>query len=151
MVIAGMLLATGVSVLRAQESNDTRSLDTASASLGGSGVESPVQACRVRHSIVSRSLGRFSAVLTISNTGRTQLTGWTLRWTYPGIDPAAIPDLSAGWNSAVSADAIGGQAIDGETSRVIPAGGSATIAFTGVVAGEVPEPSGFTLNGVRCR
>jgi hypothetical protein len=111
---------------------------------------STVESCRITHSIASQSPGRFMAVVTITNSGESVVRGWTLRWTYPEVAPAAMPRLSDGWNAAVSVDAVGGQAIDVEASRLIPAGGATTIAFVGTGGDGVPDPSDFTLNGVRC-
>jgi len=114
-------------------------------------VTSPVESCRVRHSVASRSRGRFSAVMTVTNTGRSPVRGWTLRWGYPDLEPPAAPRLSDGWRAAVSVDAFGGQAIDVEASHLIPPGGSVTIAYLGTTSGQTPVPDRFTLNGVRCR
>lgn len=152
-VTAGLVAATGVSVVRAQggAADGTTSADsgTAANSLTDG---SAVQSCQVGHSIASRLGERFTAVLLITNTGQTAVTGWTLRWAYPDRGPKGVPHLSNGWNSAVSADELGGQAIDVEASRVIPAGGSVTIAFAGTSSSRaVPAPTDFTLNGVRCR
>jgi mannan endo-1,4-beta-mannosidase len=111
---------------------------------------STVESCQITHSIASQSPGRFMAVVTITNSGDSMVRGWTLRWAYPEVEPAAMPRLGDGWNAAVSVDAVGGQAIDVEASRLIPAGGSTTIAFVGTGGDGVPDPTDFTLNGVRC-
>ncbi len=152
-VTAGLIAATGVSVVRAQggEADGRSSAAVSGAAANSLTDDTAVQACRVRHSIASRLAQRFTSVVTITNTGQTAVTGWTLRWAYPDQGPEAVPKLSNGWNSAVSADALGGQAIDVEASRVIPAGGSVTIAFAGTSSQAVPAPTDFTLNGVRCR
>jgi hypothetical protein len=105
----------------------------------------------VRQNGVSRSAARVTTVLTIANTGRSAVRGWNLRWTYPRTSPQSMPLLSNGWNAAVSADAFGGQAIDVDPGRVIPAGGSITIGFVGTTSGTAHRPTGFALNGVACR
>jgi hypothetical protein len=111
----------------------------------------------VRYAITSRSARRFTAVLTVFNTGAAPMQGWALRWRY-----ASAPRLSGGWNATVSTDAKGARATNVAADRIIPAGGSATIGFVGTfAAGKTalpgttdpaqPAPSGFSLNGVTCR
>jgi hypothetical protein len=148
-----VLVATSVSLQRANQAPATDSGLAAQSrtTLVTPATESRVQSCHVRQNVASRSASRVTTILTIANTGRSTVRGWTLRWTYPRTSPQSMPLLSNGWNAAVSADAFGGQAIDVDPSRVIPAGGSVTIGFVGTTSGTVPKPAGFALNGVTCR
>jgi hypothetical protein len=102
--------------------------------------------CRVGYTVASREPGRITAVLTVVNTGRTTVDGWTLRWTYP---PGS--QLTDGWNATVLGDGGQVEASDAGLNRVIRPGGSTTIGFNLMVHGPEPVPKRFTLNGVVCR
>jgi hypothetical protein len=153
-VAAGLVVAAGVSVIRVGDEPDpggqlalARTSVTEPAAAG-------VTSCRAQYEVTSKSVGRFTAVLTVTNTGSTPVNGWTLRWRYPGANAdTPAPRLGDGWNATVSSDASGtGTATSGEGSRVIPAGASTTIGFVGTSSGgALAEPTGFTLNGKACR
>lgn len=153
----------GATLVRGQET--TSSLQMGAASATGVGRRASVAgaalapSCRVNYAVTARAAGRFTAVLTLVNSGSAPIEGWTLRWSYP---PGT--KLSDGWNAAVSSRPSGGaQARNVAGDRVLARGGSTTIGFVGTfratpargrTAGSdptQPAPSGFSLNGVTCR
>lgn len=153
-VAVGLLAAVGVSAVRVFEGGgvaaaglaiDGRGVTTVAAAGGAV----PEASCRVRHAVTSRTAGRFTSVVTVSNTGSRPIEGWTLTWTYPGAKTA--PRLTDGWNANVSSDVNGGQATSTDLSRVIARRSSTTIGFVGSASGQVPAPATFALNGVTCR
>lgn len=152
-VVTGLVAAAAVSLLRAQSPGSA--LNGAELALAPrsapvpAGTSPDVESCRVYHTVTSRSPERFTAVLTVVNTGRAPVRTWTLRWAYPGSGPSSVPRLRDGWKATVTADGTGGQAIDIDPDAEIPAGGSVTIGFVGT--GPSADPVSFTLNGVTCR
>lgn len=71
------------------------------------------------------------ATLTITNDRRTAMTGWRVRWTWPGDQ-----QVTNSWNTALRQNATGVVAGDGASNGSIGAGGSTTVGFqaTGRVA-----------------
>jgi endoglucanase len=148
------VVATGVALIRVGDQpapDDQLALTrTSVAEPATTGVTS----CRAQYEVTSTSAGRFTAVVTVTNTGSKPVNGWTLRWNYPGASVnTPAPRLGDGWNATVSSDASGGGiATSGEGSRLLPAGTSTTIGFVGTTSGSTPAaPAGFTLNGKACR
>jgi len=112
--------------------------------------------CQVRYTVGGRTSTRFTALLTLVNTGPTPLQDWTLRW-----KAAAGVRLSDGSNADVSVDQDGALASDVGSGRLIPSGGSTTIGFVGALPAKSASGAGsadpakplsaFSLNGVKCR
>jgi mannan endo-1,4-beta-mannosidase len=101
--------------------------------------------CHVSYSIVPEGSTQYTMVIVIANSSSVTVNGWALRWEFP-----AGQKILYGWNAIVTNGPDGGVATDIQTNQVIPAGGSATIAFVGTRTAWVPTPSGFTLNGEAC-
>lgn len=155
-IVAGLIAAAGVSLVRAQpdtslDSHLSLSSSGGTAPVGRGTPESPVESCRVTYTVTARSTGRFTAAIAVTNTGRSAVNGWTLRWRHTPAGPASRVRLSDAWNAAVSVDGKGGQVIDTDPGRPLAAGETATIGYEALVSGRVPEPSDVTLNGVKCR
>jgi len=124
----------------------------ASAGAAGAAGKAPTS-CRARYTVTSRAEGRFTAVLTLTNTGTTALEGWSLAWAYP---PGTR--VSDGWNAQVATAADGAvTARDVPAAHVLAAGASTTIGFIGTFSTTAgtdparPTSSGFSLNGVMCK
>ncbi|TDB70012.1 cellulose binding domain-containing protein, partial [Micromonospora sp. KC723] len=88
----------------------------------------------------------FTANITVTNTGTTAITGWTL-----AFQPGAGVRLSSGWNGEWS------QTGDRVTVRNLawngnlPSGGTVSTGWQGTfTGGTLPTPSAFTLNGTAC-
>jgi endoglucanase len=104
-------------------------------------------ACHVSYTVVDNWDGGFEANIVIENTGTTNLSSWTLGWTFP--DSQEITDLWDGVETqngetvAVSSESYNG---------AVAAGGSVLgVGFTANYNGTNSEPTNFTLNGVACK
>jgi Cellulose binding domain len=88
----------------------------------------------------------FQVSLAIQNTGTTNLTNWTLRWTFP--DDQSINDFWVGIESQSGANVM----VSNESyNGALPAGGSVTgLGFTASYSGTNSAPASFTLNGIAC-
>jgi len=146
----------------AMGSDPATAMGSAPAAMGSAPTAGPATdvapgSCRVSYSVTSRGADRFTAVLTIVNTGASSVDSWTLRWAYP-----AAPRLANAWNAVVTTDAAGAMARNLDGGPALPSGGSTTIGFVGILATGTgtsaagadparPAPTGFSLNGVMCR
>ncbi|GAA2688101.1 extracellular catalytic domain type 1 short-chain-length polyhydroxyalkanoate depolymerase [Actinoplanes palleronii] len=101
-------------------------------------------ACRVATSISAWSSG-LTADLTITNTGATAITGWTLDFTLP-----AGQSITSGWNATYAPATGRVSATNVSYNAVIPANGSISIGFQAGHTGAVGAPTGFALNGTAC-
>lgn len=104
-------------------------------------------ACHVSYTIAGSWGTGFEALLVIENTGTTNLTNWTLEWTFPN-------------NQVVTNLWVGVESQSGEKVTVsnesyngtVAAGGSVQgVGFVGSYSGTNSVPTNFTLNGVACK
>ena len=101
--------------------------------------------CKVSYVVQNQWPGGFTNSTTITNTGTTAITGWTLKFTFPGTQ-----GITQIWNASAS--------LQGEQVTVqnlsyngsIPAGASISFGFNGSWGGSNPSPTVFTLNGATC-
>ena len=85
----------------------------------------------------------FVADVTISNTGGTTISGWTLAWTFPGTQT-----ITNAWNGVATQTAVSVK--DAGYNSTIAAGGSTSIGFQATFSGTNTNPTAFTLNGGAC-
>lgn len=127
--------ARGASTPSAQASAKTQAGSTS----GGS--------CHVTYSVVNQWPGGFQGGLTITNTGSTALTHWTLTWSF-----ANGQQITQLWNGSVSQNGAAVTVTNLSYNGTIAAGASYTgIGFLANWNNSVnTAPSSFTLNGVPC-
>lgn len=101
--------------------------------------------CAVAYRITGQWPGGFQANVTLRNTGRTAINGWTLRWTF--ADGQTVNGM---WNATPRQSGATVNAANAAYNAQIPAGGSVTIGFNGSVRGGNSAPGAFTLNGESC-
>ena len=83
----------------------------------------------------------------ISNTGTTNLTAWTLTWTFPGNQ--VITGL---WGGSYTQNGSAVSVKDaGYNATVAPNGGTTSFGFNANYSGTNAKPATFTLNGVVCQ
>jgi cellulase/cellobiase CelA1 len=100
--------------------------------------------CRVTYSADSWA-GGFVANLTITNTGTTTVSGWALRFTFPG--DAVVTNM---WNAAPTQS---GRTVDARNlsyNATIAPGATAGFGFQASFATNGNAPTTFTLNGSPC-
>jgi endo-1,4-beta-xylanase len=104
--------------------------------------------CRVVYSASNWGDGSgFTGSVTITNTGTTATTGWTLAFAFPSGQR-----VSQGWN-ATWAQAAGSQnvtATNASYNGTLAPNGSVQIGFNGTYSGTNTAPSTFTVNGATC-
>ncbi|MFF5725124.1 cellulose binding domain-containing protein [[Kitasatospora] papulosa] len=104
----------------------------------------PVTACKVTYA-TNVWTGGFTADVTVTNTGSTPVDSWKLSFALPSGQR-----VTNAWNATVSGPLGAVTATGLAHSTRIAAGASQTFGFQGTYSGTFSQPSGFSLNGVRC-
>jgi len=109
---------------------------------GGSGL-----ACRVAYSILNQWPGGFTAGVNIENTGTTNISSWTLTWTF--ADGQTVSQL---WNGAVGQSGANVTVNNLSYNGSIPAGTTYTgMGFNGTWNNSTNAvPASFAINGTTC-
>jgi poly(hydroxyalkanoate) depolymerase family esterase len=105
----------------------------------------PGASCHVTYTTTSQWAGGFVASLTIADTGTTPVSGWTLRFTFPGDQK-----ITSAWNGTVSQSGESVTATNASYDGSLSPGGSVSLGFQGTWTSSNTAPSSFTLNGTPC-
>ncbi|MEU9509124.1 PHB depolymerase family esterase [Micromonospora sp. NPDC048170] len=101
-------------------------------------------ACRVEYAVNAWNTG-LTASVTVTNTGGTTLTGWSLAFTLP-----AGQSLTNGWNATYAPTSGAVIARNVSYNAVLAPGASVSIGFQATHTGDTTRPATFTLNGATC-
>ena len=104
----------------------------------------PTSECTVGYVTYDWSTG-FTAVVRVTNTGAAPLSGWTLRFAFPGGQT-----LAQGWSASWSQAGSTVTATNAVWNGVLAPGAFVDIGFNGNHSGSNPRPTGFVLNGLAC-
>lgn len=102
-------------------------------------------ACDVTYAVTAQWTGRFTANLTVRNTGAAEIDGWTLRWSFPDGQTVA-----QGWNGRFDQNGRTVAVTDAGWNSRIAAGAGTGIGFNASSAAANTAPGAFSLNGVAC-
>ena len=114
--------------------------------LGGTTEPPPPVPCTVRYTVPNSWPGGFTASVTITNTGTTPITGWTLGW-----DFSAGQKVSQGWNGTWAQSGAHVTVTAPSWNTTIAPGASAGAGFNGTFTTANPAPAAFSLNGTACQ
>ncbi|WP_060687355.1 cellulase family glycosylhydrolase [Ardenticatena maritima] len=103
-------------------------------------------ACRVDYVVRNEWPGGATVDVTITNTGASTITGWTLAWTFAGNQQIAHL-----WNGAYTQTGASVTVTNAAWNGTIAPAGSVTFGFNLNWNGANPTPTTFTLNGQPCR
>lgn len=101
-------------------------------------------ACRVAATVNAWGNG-LTAELAVTNTGTTQVQGWSLEFALP-----AGQVITSGWNASYAPNSGRVTARDAGYNAAIPPGGRVSIGYQVTHSGDAAPPSGFSLNGAPC-
>ena len=93
-------------------------------------------ACSATYSVTSSWPGGFQGQVVVRNTGSATLSGWRLGWTFPG-DQKITNLWNGGYTQSGAAVTVTSAAYNG----TLPAGGTATVGFTGTYTSSDPAPA----------
>jgi O-glycosyl hydrolase len=105
----------------------------------------PTSSCSVTYTTQSQWTGGFVASVTISNTGTTPLTSWSLAFTFPGDQ-----QISDTWNGVTTQSGENVTITNESYNGTIAAGGSTSLGFQGTWTNSDAAPTAFTVNGTTC-
>jgi len=100
--------------------------------------------CTFRYTVNNQWANGFVAEVRVV-AGSAPVSGWTLRFTFPG-DQA----ITNAWNAAVTQSGSQVSAVNQDYNASIPAGGTATFGFQATYSGTNSTPTGASLNGTAC-
>ncbi|MCG5219538.1 lytic polysaccharide monooxygenase [Streptosporangium soli] len=101
--------------------------------------------CAVAYKVGTQWFGGFTGSVTITNTGTTAVSGWTL-----AFDWNDGQQLSQGWSATWAQTARRVTAKNVDFNGTLPPGGSTTIGFNASMATTNSAPTAFTLNDTAC-
>jgi endonuclease YncB( thermonuclease family) len=102
--------------------------------------------CAVSYRVTHRWNIGYNADVTITNTGNTPISGWTLRWTFTGGQ--VVTDM---WNATSKQSGAEVSATNVSYTATIPVGGKQVVGYTGSYRGYNPDPAAFSLNDHPCQ
>jgi Cellulose binding domain/Fibronectin type III domain len=109
---------------------------TAAAATGGT--------CKVAYSVQDWG-GGFTGSITLTNTGATTISAWTLKFTWPGTQQITN-DWSATWTQSGSQVT----AVNLSYNGTLAPGAGTQIGFNASYTGTNSPPTSFTVNGAAC-
>ncbi|WP_433393619.1 extracellular catalytic domain type 1 short-chain-length polyhydroxyalkanoate depolymerase [Micromonospora sp. KLBMP9576] len=104
----------------------------------------PPGACRVGYSVNAWNTG-LTASVTVTNTGATTITGWSLAFTLP-----AGQSVTNGWNATYAPASGAVTARNVAYNATLAPGASVSIGFQATHTGDTGQPASFALNGATC-
>jgi hypothetical protein len=104
--------------------------------------------CQVSYQLTAGWGSGFNANVTVTNTGPTPITGWTVAFDFPSTGQS----VSGFWNAHLtqSGRTVVATPVDWNGTLAANGGNSASFGFTGANTGANPPPTVFTLNGTVC-
>jgi poly(hydroxyalkanoate) depolymerase family esterase len=102
--------------------------------------------CHVSYQTTSQWTGGFTGSVTITDTGSAALSGWTLKFTFPGDQ-----HITSAWNGTATQSGENVTITNASYNGTVAAGGGSTSAgFQGTWTSSDATPASFTLNGATC-
>jgi cellulose 1,4-beta-cellobiosidase len=98
--------------------------------------------CSASYATQSQWQGGFVASLTVTNTGTTAISGWTVTFTYPGDQK-----VTNFWNTALTQNGENITAANLSYNGTIAAGGNTTFGWQGTWTNSDAAPTSITCNG----
>jgi hypothetical protein len=112
---------------------------------GGGGSGGSGGSCHVSYQTTSQWAGGFTAGVTITDTGSAALSGWTLKFTFPGDQ-----HITSAWNGTATQSGETVTITNASYNGTVAAGGSTSAGFQGTWTSSDATPASFTLNGAAC-
>jgi hypothetical protein len=89
--------------------------------------------------------GGFTGNVTVTNTGASQVNGWTLTFSFPGDQ-----HVTSAWNATVTQSGAAVTAKNVSYNGTIAPGGNTSFGFQGTWTSSNANPTGYALNGTAC-
>ena len=126
---------------RASTSCERAASATASPAPSGTGNGT----CQIAYAKTSEWPGGFTANITITNTGTSTITGWTLKFPFPGDQK-----ITNAWNATTTQTGTTVTATNAGYNATITPAGNTSFGFQGTFTTNDTTPTTVTLNGTTC-
>jgi endo-1,4-beta-xylanase len=113
---------------------------TIAGSGGGGG-----STCHVTYTKASEWAGGFVANVTVGNTGTSTISGWTLKYAFPGDQK-----ITNAWNATVTQNGTAVTATNLSFDGTIAPGGTVSFGYQGTWTSNDTAPNSFSVNGTAC-
>jgi O-glycosyl hydrolase len=101
--------------------------------------------CQVTYTTQSQWAGGFVAGVTIANTGSSPISGWTLKFTFPGDQK-----ITNAWSGTETQSGENVTITNASYNGTIAPGGNTSLGFQGTWTNSDAVPTAFTVNGAAC-
>jgi O-glycosyl hydrolase len=101
--------------------------------------------CQVTYATQSQWAGGFVAGVTIANTGSSPISGWTLKFTFPGDQ-----EITNAWSGTETQSGENVTITNASYNGTIAPGGNTSLGFQGTWTSSDAVPTAFTVNGAAC-
>jgi chitodextrinase len=118
-----------------------------STSVGVTTLSANASSCQVAYRVLDSWGSGFNGQITITNTGTTNINGWTLGFTFPG-NQRVVNGWAGAWTQATGSAVVSVR--DGGFNGTIAPSNSVSAGFTGSYSGPNAVPPAFTINGSAC-
>jgi O-glycosyl hydrolase len=101
--------------------------------------------CQVTYATQSQWAGGFVAGVTIADTGPSPISGWTLKFTFPGDQ-----EITNAWSGTETQSGENVTITNASYNGTIAPGGNTSLGFQGTWTSSDAVPTAFTVNGAAC-
>jgi endo-1,4-beta-xylanase len=146
-LISGTPTASGSFTSTIMVSDGTGAAGTASVgwTIAGSGGGGGGSTCHVTYTKASEWVGGFVANITVGNTGTSTISGWTLKYAFPGDQK-----ITNAWNATVTQSGTAVTATNASFDGTIAPGGNVAFGYQGTWTSNDTAPNSFSVNGTAC-
>jgi hypothetical protein len=144
-LITGTPTTAGSYTVSVTATDSTGAAGSASFAWSVSGGGTGGGTCHVTYDKTSEWGGGFTANVTITNTGSSAVTGWTVGFTFPGDQK-----VTNAWNASTTQSGATVTATNASYNGTIAPGGATSFGFQGTWNSNDSSPTAFTLNGTAC-
>ena len=144
-LISGTPSAAGTSTVTVTATDTTGASGSATFTWTVGGTVTGGGTCRVAYTTQSQWAGGFVASITITDTGASAISGWTLAFTFPGDQK-----ITSAWSGTASQSGENVTLANVSYNGTIASGASTSLGFQGTWNTSDSAPASFTLNGTAC-
>ena len=101
--------------------------------------------CKVVYALQSQWAGGFTADITITNTGATTMSGWSIAFAFPGDQ-----HVTSFWSTTLTQSGNRVTATSLSYNGQLAPGANTSFGFQGTWTTSDTSPTAFTVNGIAC-
>lgn len=106
----------------------------------------PGAACKISYTVQNQWTTGFTSNITLTNSGTTSLSSWTLVFSFPGNQL-----VTQGWGGTFTQQSSNVTVTSFSYNSALAPGANVALGFNGSYSGTNVAPSTFTVNGITCQ